>query len=219
MERRRDMLLLTLSILMASNAGDPGAAVPAVPNWYPVAGGLTWEYGISGTQAFGADTADIAGSMTRKVAGVFQHSGGFPVSMIVSDVEIEFTPRSGEEPTASMVSDTFFVLVTDSLVLRYQSLDSDECGILMKLPLEVGSTWSFHPSVPTTDEVSGLDDTISVPAGTYAGCAHISETFTVPEAAGSFNDFYFADGVGAVMFILHAEVQDRVDNVVFELRR
>jgi hypothetical protein len=207
------MLHLLLAVL--TGAGD----VMASPDWYPLAPGLSWEYAVTGTQSFGADTADITGRMTRTVDGVFQHSAGFPVFRITSDATFTFTPRSGEEPTSSGISDTFYVHPTDSLVLRYQSLDSAETFLMMRLPLEIGSSWVFHPSVPTRDEVVGLDEVVTVPAGTFQGCSHIHEPYITPETAGSFNDYYFADGTGLVKFVLHLRSQDRTDDIVFELVR
>jgi hypothetical protein len=211
------VFLLALSVLVASDAGS--APVAEAPDWYPVDAGLAWEYAISGTQSLGADTADVSGSMSRRVLGVVRHSAGFPVSMIASSATFTFTPRNAEEPTTAVICDTFYVHATDSLILRYQSLDSPESLRLMVLPLEVGAFWFSHPSVPIKDEVAGLDETVTVPAGTFTGCAHIHEPFTASEAAGSYNDFYFADGVGVVKFILHMEIQDQTDHVVFDLRQ
>jgi hypothetical protein len=207
------MLFLSMAIL----TGSDGAQTALV--WYPLTEGMTWEYVITGTQSFGADTADITGSMTRMVTGTFQHSGGFPVVQIASNAVFTFTPRSGEDPSTSAINDTFYVYPADSLLLRYQSLDSAEPMLMMKLPLEVGSSWTFHPAVPTRDEVVSLDETVTVPAGTFAGCAHIHEPFTSPETAGSYNDFFFAGGTGLVRFVLHLESQDQTDDVVFDLRR
>ncbi|HHY77022.1 MAG TPA: hypothetical protein GX498_00760 [Clostridiales bacterium] len=179
------ILMLTVFLLTSctQETEKPGTEEPQeqeekndIGAYYPLAVGNQWEYeGIGNEYAL----------YTQKV--VYSKDNKYQVMI-----------NNGGTITANI-----YVLSDDSLVRTYTEaevydeknvLDEKENieDIIIKGPIEVGTKWE---SQGNQHEITDVDATVTVPAGTFENCIVIKETY---KESGAFSNYYYCKGVGLV---------------------
>ena len=74
---------------------------------------------------------------------------------------------------------------------------------LLKAPLRVGTTWDL-PVLNARRKITQVNQTTTVPAGTFHGCLKVKQTYTTPALADLVVTYWFAPGTGVV----RTEVRD-----------
>ncbi len=166
-------------------------------DWLPLAVGNQWVYSLNGTwrSATDQDTVWTTGTFTVELTGETTHEQGFSL-FVVRDVSTT-TMNNGD--TSFTYTDTTFSYTRNdgSEVQTYDDLVSTDYTTILRLPLTVGESWNPDPDEPTTvREVMSLSESVSVPSGSFSGCARIRDTDT--QFPDNYIDFYFARGVGSV---------------------
>jgi len=148
----------------------------AVGAYYPLAVGNQWEY-----EGIGNEYA----SYTQKV--VYSKDDKYQVMV----------------DNGGTVSANIYVLSDESLIRTYSEaevyddkniLDEKENmnNIMIKAPIEIGTKWE---SQGDQCEITDINATVTVPAGTFENCIVIKETYN---ETGAFTNYYYCKGVGLV---------------------
>lgn len=116
--------------------------------YFPHNNGSQWKY----------KTSDHAGYFIREFAGTTRYN----------EMTFQNWVRTDFDSAGNRLSiDTNYIIATDSFISFYEFLDDDPY-ILLKLPLNVDSTWSFEiDEEPINVVVETKEDDFSVEAGTY----------------------------------------------------
>lgn len=208
--------VLTLSIVMLGGCGDDGTGPgEAVPDWFPAQAGSYWHFGISGTVVQADDTLDVIGVQEYDMTADTTHSQGFAVMTMISYQSVTLTPQGGGDSLTMSTTDTLYVHDTDDVLEVYPYLDSPDHDVMLQFPLTAGDTWFLNSNEEDILEVMGLDEDVTVPTGSYSGCALVQ--MTPVEADGSFLNRFYADGVGPVLMIYHAVEEYQVIDYSYEL--
>jgi len=179
------ILVLTVMLLAscAQESEQPGTEEPqkqeekvSVADYYPLAVGNQWEY-----EGVGNEFA----SYTQKVL----YSKGNKYQVMIDN--------------GGTVSANIYVLNDESLVRIYSEAEVydeknvlDQEGnmedIIIKAPIEVGTKWE---SQGNSCEITDVDATVTVPAGTFDNCLVVKVTY---KESGAYSNFYYCKGVGLV---------------------
>lgn len=191
--------VLVLSIGLAACGSDP--AGPTEPgDWMPLTVGNWWYSTMEGywITMYG-DTVAWSGSFARHVTALVEHQGGFQVYEFRTIMNlVNTTPDTTWESW-----DTLYVYLreTDDEMQRYADTVSTDYELIARFPLTLGDTWYESPGSAVMYEVTSLDASVSVPAGSFGNCAIIRETETGP-VQNYTRDVYLHRGVGIVNEVL-----------------
>ncbi len=198
---------LLIAFLFACSGDTTGPGPTLEGDWMPMAVGNWWNFVYDGFTFFGTstDSFDISGSAERKVTALLQHQGGFEVYEFTFQSEMTLM-----NPDTTMVfADTQFVYLrnTGDELRAYQDTVSSDYDLLALLPLTLGESWLTQPGDTHENEVTSLNASVTVPAGSFSGCAVITQTDT---AEPTYQwDSYFHDGTGVVWdFVKLGDLQE-----------
>lgn len=207
---------VALSIIVLGGCGDDGTGPGEVgPDWFPGEAGSYWHFDISGTVVQVDDTLDVSGVQNYDITADTTHSQGFAVMTMISYQSVTLTPQGGGDSLTLSTTDTLYVHNTDEVLEVYPNLESSDHDIMLQFPLTAGDTWFLNSYQEDILEVMSLDEDVTVPTGTYSGCALVQ--MTPVEADGSFLNRFYADGVGPVLMIYHAVEEYQVIDYSYEL--
>ncbi|MEN8209613.1 MAG: hypothetical protein ABFR50_10230 [Candidatus Fermentibacteria bacterium] len=198
---------LLIAFLFACGGDTTGPDPAPEGDWMPMTVGNWWNYTYDGFTFYGTstDSFDISGSAERRVTALLTHQEGFQVYEFRFQSELTLT-----NPDTTMVfADTQFVYIrnTGDEIRAYADTVSIDFDLFAKLPLTLGESWLTQPGGTDENEVTSLSASVTVPAGSFNGCAVITATDTeVPDFQW---DSYFHDGTGIVLdFIKMGDVQE-----------
>lgn len=210
--------MMSISLLLACGDSNPSGPGGTGPEWLPMSVGSSWTYDMQGTQVSASDTTDISGWLSRTVIDDTTHQLGFPVFVMLEELEYVMILRStGDTIQTTTNQDTLFYVLTDSSAILYDDLVSSDCDTLLQLPLSVGDDWisAIYGSGQKIMEVTSLDAAVETPYGSYSDCAEIHETDV--EQPHYYTYFFYADGVGDVLEHGHNEVGSLVLDYIWAL--
>jgi len=187
---------LLIAILFACCGDTTGPGPAPEGDWIPMTVGNWWNYVYDGFIFIGAgpDSFSLSGSAERRVTALLQHQGGFQVYEFRSQSEMILT-----SPDTTMVyADTQFIYLrnTGDELRAYEDTVLTDYDLLALLPLTLGESWLAQPGDTYKNEVTSLSASATVPAGSFSGCAVITQTDT--EEPTFQWDTYFHDGTGIV---------------------
>ena len=197
---------LLIAFLFACGGDTTGPDPAPEGDWMPMTVGNWWNYIYDGFTLFGtSDSFDISGSAERRVTDLLQHQGGFEVYEFRSQTEMILT----NPDTTMTYADTQFVYIrnTGDELRAYRDTVSTNYDLVALLPLTLGESWLTQPGDTHENEVTSLNASVTVPAGSFSNCAVITQTDT---AEPTFQlDSYFHDGTGAVLdFVKLGDLQE-----------
>lgn len=177
----RYVLCLIAAVSLCIFACGDGSTGPEPPeeDWLPLAVGNWWVGDISGYMlvATQPDTIVFDGTAERRITALVEHADGFQVYLMETMMEMT---ASSPDTTISMSDSTFIYLRNTGDEMRgYQDLQSSEYQLMARFPLTVGDSWLQWDDSTVTTEVETLDGSVTVPAGTYSGCAVLLETDSI----------------------------------------
>ncbi|MBN1433902.1 hypothetical protein JW921_04025 [Candidatus Fermentibacterales bacterium] len=182
-------------ILLACGEDSTGPSGPQGDDWMPLAIGNHWQSVIEGYLTAAGDTTDVDGTIDRQVMGIVSHDQGFDVWEFRTISSMTFYPPQGG--SYSLSETTLVYLYADSLEVRiYEDTLTADFELVLDLPLEVGNTWYSYPDSSWISEVISLTASVTVPAGSFTGCAHIEGSD--PAQPGDTYNSYLCRGVGIV---------------------
>ena len=198
---------LLIAFLFACGGDTTGPGPSPEGDWMPMTVGNWWNYVYDGFTFFGTstDTFDISGSAERRVIALLGHQGGFQVYECRSLSEMILT-----NPDTTMVyADTQFIYIrnTGDEIRAYQDTVSTDYNLVALLPLTLGESWLTQPGDTDENEVTSMNASVTVPAGSFSNCAVITQTDT---AEPTFQlDSYWSDGMGVVRdFVKLGDMQE-----------
>jgi hypothetical protein len=184
--RNRWYLFLAVMISFCILSCGDGSTGPEPPeeDWLPLAVGNWWDGNISGYMLTGTspDTIVFDGTAERRITALVEHDDGFQVYLMETIMEMT---ASSPDTTISM-SDSIFIYLrnTGDEMRGYQDLQTSEYQLMARFPLTAGDSWLQWDDSTVTTEVEALDGSVTVPAGSYSGCAVLLETDSIqPEYA------------------------------------
>jgi len=167
-------VLIALVFSCGDSTTGPGPS-PA-DEWIPLTVGNWWTSSYDGFMVIGtvADTFDVSGSMERNVTALLQHHEGFQVYEVRSLTELILT----NSDTSIVYPDTQFIYLrkTNDELRGYQDTVSTYHELIAKYPLTLGESWLAYSDETKVYEVTSLNSSVTVPAGTFSGCAVITQT-------------------------------------------
>lgn len=88
----------------------------------------------------------------------------------------------------------------------------DRSRRLLCAPIELGKTWSSVVSVSSTEryEIAGVGETVSTPAGRFAGCVRVRALNRISAGTDQILEITYAPGVGPVRLETFAVVEGKV---------
>ncbi len=202
MRRQLTLLVLISSVLLIHLQCSSERA-----SLYPLAEGWAWEYEVSSGSAFGGGSASmtVTNMAERKVGDAVTIPRRIEVQSAVS-----FLGRESSMTSFAFVS-------TDEEGFSWAASQSPTDGepvirepgdYFLKHSVEVGDSWeqgslpslmtagTSHESLLVSIVVSGTNETVTVPAGTFDGCVKITAA-TKPRVSLEEHDWY-CPGVGLV---------------------
>ncbi|MCK5115298.1 MAG: hypothetical protein KAR44_01780 [Candidatus Aegiribacteria sp.] len=198
---------LVIAFLFACGGDTTGPGPAPEGDWMPMTVGNWWNYGYDGFVFIGTslDSFDLSGSAERRVTALLSHQGGFEVYEFRSQTEMILT----NPDTTMTYADTQFVYIrnTGDEIRAYEDTVSTDYDLFALLPLTLGESWLTQPGNTNGSEVTSLSASVTVPAGSFSGCAVITQTDT---AEPTYQwDSYFHDGTGIVRdFIKLGDTQE-----------
>ena len=198
---------LLIAFLFACGGDTTGPDPAPEGDWMPMTVGNWWNFAYDGFMLFGtsADSFDMSGSAERRVTALLQHQGGFGVYEFRLQSEMILT-----NPDTTMVyADTQFVYIrnTGDEIRAYEDTVSTNYDLFALLPLTLGESWLTQPGDTHENEVTSMNASVTVPAGSFSGCAVITQTDTADSTYQM--DSYFHDGTGVVWdFIKQADLME-----------
>jgi len=199
------ILALAFGVLLIAfmfGCGDDATGPDPTPegNWMPMTVGNWWNHNYDGFTFMGSspDSFDISGSGERRVTALLDHQDGFQVYEFRLESEITLT-----NPDTTMIyADTQFVYIrnTGDEIRAYTDTVSTDYDLFALLPLTLGETWLTQPGDTETNEVTNLNASVTVAAGSFSGCAVITQTDT--DDPDYQWDSYFHDGTGIVQDLI-----------------
>ena len=191
-------ILITLVFSCGDSSTGPGPSPEE--DWLPLTVGNWWNGTYDGFMIIDtiidtrADTFDVSGSMERSVTALLEHHEGFQVYELRALTELIFT----NPDTTRVYSDTQFIYIreTSDELRGYQDTVSTYYELIALLPLTMGESWLQYPDETAVYEVTSLNSSVTVPAGSFSACAVI--TLTDPDQPDSQQDSYLHDGTGFV---------------------
>ncbi|MCD4701247.1 MAG: hypothetical protein K8S24_05245 [Candidatus Aegiribacteria sp.] len=187
---------LLIAFMFACGGDTTGPDPGPDEDWMPLTVGNWWNYVYGGFTFFGAsaDSFVVSGSTERRVTALLQHQGGFQVYEFSIQSQMILT-----DPDTTMVyADTQFVYIrnTGDEIRAYQDTVSIDYNLVALLPLTLGESWLTQPGDTHENEVTSLNASVTVPEGSFSGCAVITQTDTQEPTYQM--DSYFHDGTGVV---------------------
>ena len=192
--------VLAAAVLTGCGSSSTGPSGPV--DYFPIAIGNTWNFSIDGylIPAGSADTILLDGILERVIVDTTQHQQGFEVWVLKDISAVTFI----QGDTTVTMRDTSFMYTfeTSNEILAYDDTVSTDHEIVSKLPVTVGETWEPYSDDSTTvREVLSVTASVSVPAGSFTGCAHFRDTDS--EYPDDNYEFWLAPGVGFCRIINH----------------
>ena len=179
------ILVLTIMLLAscAQEVEEPGTEEPqeqedkvTVETYYPLAVGNQWEYEGVGNE-YATYTQKVVYSKDNKYQIMIDNGGTISANIYVINDESLIRTYSEAE------------VYDEKNVLDEESNMED---IIIKLPLKVGTKWE---SQGNQCEITDIDATVTVPAGTFENCIIIKKIY---KESGASSNFYYCKGVGLV---------------------
>jgi hypothetical protein len=198
------LLLLTPLAAMAAEASD----------YYPLAEGLSWQYEVRVTE-FGETRDPQEISIENLAKRTLNGEETFP-RLVRSLPGIILFVANHEDGVC---------LIAHQQSNRKEIETLDTPDYFIKQPLEVGTTWTYEKVTMT---IEAINESVTVPAGTYEGCLKISRTgiqegkFKGPTNTSIEMDGYewYAPAVGLIKSVgnRHYPKMDYDETVVWELK-
>ena len=192
---RKYVALLSMSMLLVSCLGGDGGTGPSGGgDWFPVAVGNLWNYIVSGEEQESGVLYTLDGNATIEITQTATHDMGFEVYGFERYETIVYLYGGSPVDTTYWSDVGYFRVATDG-VYAYGSL-SDSTGYqVLKFPLVEGDSWS-----PGSDDPNGLYEVLSVtsditvPYGSYSGCAEVR--YTSSQFTEYYSTDYWVPGIG-----------------------
>jgi hypothetical protein len=193
------LALFVVAVIVACGDNDP-TGPGGEGDWIPMAVGNQWNYIFEGIWVDNTDAADttvISGTSSRTVTGQATHEEGFEL-FEVQEVALMTLTSSDTVIIEHDTSLTYIRSISGGLYMYDDTLGSFSVQEL-SLPLVVGSFWNPYPgATEVTRSVLSLTQTITAPAGTFTGCAQLTDVdLSSPDWQSSR---FFAPGVGQVQW-------------------
>lgn len=203
MHRTAATIAMLASIALVSCGDGNGGSGPgsATGDWLPLEVGGQWDYTAQGWLKVPSeeDTFDITGDVDQVVVSLVQHSDGFDVYRIETYTElVVHLPDSNfvDTDTSRIYAcntETEFRAYDDTLTSTYETV--------LRYPLSEGDSWQPYPdSTSVTRKVLSITASVSVPAGSYSGCARLRDTDS--EEDSIYAESYMAPGTGMVKQVM-----------------
>jgi len=194
------------ALLTLSCGSDPAGGGMEDSDYFPHGMASYWDYERNGTVG-GQFVAH--GSRLTTVTGLAETGGSDLVELTTAGTDTIFTDTLQIVTPLGGVSafriDGYGVwsytdtLMTDSLQLA-------------RFPLTEGDTWAASPDVAA--EVVSMEETVTVPDGTFENVLHISTTEVDTLGNQTVDDYWYAPGVGLVS---HGKIMQNGPLVLYEL--
>ncbi len=203
---------LVIAFLFACGGDTTGPGPAPEGDWMPLTVGNWWNFDYDGFMLMGtrADSFVVSGSTERRVTALLQHQGGFGVYELRLQSETILT----NPDTTMAFADTQFVYIrnTGDELRAYEDTVSTDYDLVALLPLTLGESWLTQPGDTHENEVTSLNASVTVPAGSFSNCAVITQTDT---SEPTFQlDSYFHDGTGVVRdFVKQGDQQEITVNL------
>lgn len=200
---------LCIAVLL-SGCGDSPSDPSGPVDYFPILAGNTWNCGFTGFVLIGADTITLTGTTVNTILGTTTHTGGFDVWKFRMIENITYT--AGDTTWAEVDTTFTYTFSSDSEIVAYDDTLSFDYEIIMKLPVTVGESWVPDADRPdVTRSVESISESVSVPAGNFTGCLHLSDSDS--QAPGYAIDMWLAPEVGHCKMIgdssgvMHLEIE------------
>lgn len=198
------LVAASVSILLSGCGDDSTGPQPEESDWYPLAGGNSWQYDLVGYVLYtptDLDTLDITGAMRMEVPSELQHQGGFSVFEHRTLMEMTFTGAD----TAWTSHDTLVTYLrnTGSEMRAYEDLAGNAYQVYARFPITQGDSWVVWPDSGITRTVVSTSESYTVPEGSFSGCALIRELNE--DDPYYMRDYCVASDVGIVVYVAQEE--------------
>jgi len=199
--------IFALVLLMAcgDSTSPAGPVIPPLDGYFPIQVGSNWQYALSGTETDDDGDWTISGNETWSISGQSVHDEGFNVFQIDINWTITHTEVGGTFSYTENGNYTDYIYSDDNVVRWYADLSTTSYSVELDLPLSVSKTWDYIPDFPgfATISVQSLSASVTVPAGSYTQCAHLS--FDYGQAPDDYLNRYYSDGTGLISQIQHVD--------------
>lgn len=200
-----ERLLVVFTVLVLAVAcdspGGPGGT--ADEDYFPFTTGSNWQYDRLGEIDTLGIQYSVSGGTSVSVASVTAMEG----YDLVHTVSVGYDTLYGEGVDSLFIplAGNSFLRLDDDGVWQYTDSTMTDSFRIARFPLTVGDTWEYLPegsgSVSGEAEVISLDETVTVPEGTFQDVLHIR--YTVEAGVVTTMDRWFGPGTG----LLRTETQ------------
>ena len=196
MRRMVPGLLAAMLYAMSCGAGDP-VGPDGEGDWLPMAVGNRWVYAVENvfvSSDTDDDTSYVTGVNVVTVTGLTTHLDGFDLFVLSDSTVVTVTNPDTTFVVTTALTD--YVRAADEGVWVYPDTFTSYTVHELDLPLVTGGFWQPYPGSPATRTVTSKSVTVTVPAGTFADCAQLTDVD--PEAPTWASSRLYARGVGLV---------------------
>lgn len=205
--------LVSVFVLLISCGDSGGPFDPGQGNdarFFPLAVGNTWEYTRYGTYNIENKSYTVTGASVVSIIGIAAHSGGFDVFIEESAVNDTIMGLMIQSTV-----DTCYIRLASNGFHGYPSLASTDSSWVVPFPLIAGMVWPFSTNPPMTGELLSMDETVTVPAGTFQNCFEMRTLWI--EGGNLTSNSSFAPNVGLVKNVYSQGVEQISVNITSRL--
>lgn len=218
------LLIPALAIAVSCDSpGGPGGA--ADEDYFPFSTGSSWQYERLGEIDTLGIQYSVSGGTSVSVVSVTAMEG----CDLVHTMAVGYDTLYGDGVDSLFVplAGTGFIRLDDGGVWQYTDSTMTDSFRVARFPLTVGDTWEYLPggsgSVSGEAEVISLDETVTVPDGTFQDVLHIR--YTIETGVVTTMDRWFGPGTGLLKTetqvtagggpaILYDMTEDLVDHLI-----
>lgn len=189
------ILLASICALSFSCGSDPSGGGVADEDYFPHRTASYWSYDRIGS----ADTLGgeylIRGHRLETVTGLVEQGGADLIRLTNAGYDTLYA--AGLDSVFIPLGGVSAFRIDGSGVWAYTDTLMTDSILFVQFPLAVGAQWTAHSDPDIAGEVTAMDETITVPDGTFDGVLHVSlsrDTLLL----SMDQDLWFAPGVGCI---------------------
>jgi len=192
---KRILLASICALSLSCGSGPTGGGGFADEDYFPHQNTSSWTYDRVGSVDTLGGEYQFSGRRLETVTGLEEHGGADLI--LLTSVGYDTLYAAGMDSIFVPIGGVAALKIGDTGVWTYTDTLLTDSILIVQFPLAEGAQWMAHSNPDVYGEVTAMDETITVPEGTFDGVLHVS--LGMDSLLLSMDqEFWFAPGVGCI---------------------